>query len=224
MTSLQDFALLACDYDGTLASGGVMEESTVAALRRARRCGRKLALVTGRQLDDLRRVCPHLHLFQRVVTENGAVLFRPETGEVRTLARRPPRQFLRSLRKRGVTPLSVGAVIVATHLAHLASTRAAIEELELDLEVALNKDAVMVLPSGVDKGFGLQHILAELGIERAHSVGVGDAENDQPLLEAAGFGVAVANALPAIKHCSQLITAGDHGRGIVEVVERMCGP
>ena len=53
---------LACDYDGTLALGGYVDEPTVEALKRLRASGRKLLLVTGRDLDDVLRVFPEAQL------------------------------------------------------------------------------------------------------------------------------------------------------------------
>ena len=47
------YLALASDYDGTLARDGLMEEATVTALTRLRNSGRKLLMVTGRQLEDL---------------------------------------------------------------------------------------------------------------------------------------------------------------------------
>ena len=44
---------LACDYDGTIATHGHVDDSTIAALLELKKSGRKLVLVTGRELDDL---------------------------------------------------------------------------------------------------------------------------------------------------------------------------
>jgi hypothetical protein len=78
------FLALACDYDGTLARHGRVEASTIAALERVRASGRKLLLVTGRQLDDLRSVFVEVDLFDSVVAENGALLYDPRTPEAHT--------------------------------------------------------------------------------------------------------------------------------------------
>ena len=43
---------LATDYDGTLAHDGAVAETTVEALIDFKRSGRKLILVTGRELPD----------------------------------------------------------------------------------------------------------------------------------------------------------------------------
>src|SRR4051794_40778 len=106
------YLALACDYDGTLARDGHVDRETVEALRRVRDSGRTLILVTGRELDDLRMVCPYLDLFERVVAENGALLYRPSTREEVVLGERPPERFVTALRARGVSPISVGRVIV----------------------------------------------------------------------------------------------------------------
>ncbi|MBE9171451.1 HAD family phosphatase [Pleurocapsales cyanobacterium LEGE 06147] len=79
---------LACDYDGTLAHNGQVDETTLAALERLRDSGRRLILVTGRQLDDLLHVFPYTDLFERIVAENRALLYQPATREEKLLGDR----------------------------------------------------------------------------------------------------------------------------------------
>jgi hydroxymethylpyrimidine pyrophosphatase-like HAD family hydrolase len=112
------YLVFASDYDGILARDGRVEAETVSALTRLRESGRALVLVTGRELDDLLRIFPEVTLFHRVVAENGAVLYRPESRDVQALADPPHPDFLDGLRARGVAPLSVGRVIVATREPH----------------------------------------------------------------------------------------------------------
>ena len=71
------YQALACDYDGTIAEKGVLAPATRAALARLRSSGRRVVLVTGRILEDLRRVCPDWSIFDAIVAENGAVYLRP---------------------------------------------------------------------------------------------------------------------------------------------------
>src|SRR5262245_4133329 len=101
------YVALATDYDGTLATHGLVEQRMIDALDRLAASGRKLVLVTGRELDDLMRVFTRVDRFDRVVAENGAVLFRPDTGARRALAPPPPPEFASELRRRSVAPLSV---------------------------------------------------------------------------------------------------------------------
>ena len=49
------YLALACDYDGTLASAGKVSNETLSALERLKKSGRKLILVSGRELPDLLR-------------------------------------------------------------------------------------------------------------------------------------------------------------------------
>jgi hydroxymethylpyrimidine pyrophosphatase-like HAD family hydrolase len=215
------FRALAVDYDDTLATDGRVDPSVLEALRRVKESGFHLLLVTGRELGDLRRVCPALSIFDRVVAENGGVLHRPDTGDERALSEAPSQPLLDLLRRKNVVPLSVGRVIVATREPQEARVLEAIRELGLELEIIFNKGAVMILPSGVNKATGLRHALAALKLPAASVVGMGDAENDHAFLEACGYGVAVANAIPALKNRARLVTSGAAGAGVIEVVERL---
>jgi hydroxymethylpyrimidine pyrophosphatase-like HAD family hydrolase len=216
------YLALATDYDGTLAEDGKVRDEVVAALERLRATGRKLVLVTGRELDELLATFPRIGVFDSVVAENGALLYTPGPPSIeRALADAPPPEFAASLRTRGVAPLSCGRVIVATWHPHDQTVLTVIREQGLELEVIFNKGAVMVLPTGVNKASGLEAALAELGIAAENVVGVGDAENDHSLLGACGLGVAVANAVPALKRRAQLVTAGARGQGIIELCAQL---
>jgi hydroxymethylpyrimidine pyrophosphatase-like HAD family hydrolase len=217
------YLALACDYDGTLAHHGRMDDATVAALERVLASGRKLLLVTGRELDDLRSVCPRLDLFERVVAENGALLYRPGSREAKVLAERPPEEFIRALAVRGVRPLGVGRVIVATRHPHETAVLETIRDLGLELQVIFNKDAVMVLPAGINKATGLAAALGEMGLSPHNVAGVGDAENDHAFLRLCECSAAVANALPMLKETADLVTLRDHGAGVAELIERLVG-
>jgi hydroxymethylpyrimidine pyrophosphatase-like HAD family hydrolase len=213
------YVLVATDYDGTIASQGTVHETTLAALERVRASGRKLVLVTGRHLPDLKTVFPKIDLFHRVVAENGALLYRPESREEKPLGEAPPQAFLDLLRKREV-PFSAGRGIVATWEPHQESVLRAIRDLGLELQVVFNKGAVMVLPTGVNKGTGLLAALAELGISPHNAIGIGDAENDHALLAACEIGVATGNALPVLKERADLVLEGRNGAGVAEFLER----
>jgi hydroxymethylpyrimidine pyrophosphatase-like HAD family hydrolase len=215
------YRALATDYDGTLAKDGHVDEPTLAALERLRASGRLLILVTGRELDELWTVCPRTGMFDMVVAENGAVVFRPSSRQETRLADPPPQALIASLRRRGVDPISVGRVIIATWAVHQAAVQGAVTELGLNWQLILNKRSLMVLPPGVDKATGLTAALSELGVSARETVAVGDAENDLAFLSLCGYSVAVANALPLIRGCVNLVTAGDHGQGIIELIDRI---
>ena len=215
------YHLLATDYDATLATDGKVAVETVAALNDVRATGRRIVLVTGRDLDDLIAVHPDLAIFERVVAENGALLYRPATKERRRLAEPPPPALLAALRQRGVAPLSVGEVIVATREPNETAVLEAIRELGLELQVIFNKGAVMILPAGVNKASGLTAALEELKISPHNVVGVGDAENDHSFLKLCERSAAVAGALPAIRDTADHVLEGDAGAGVRELAAEL---
>ena len=216
-----NYFALACDFDATLADRAVVAKGTVDALQRLVGSGRKLVLVTGRQLDDLQRIFPHLSLFERVVAENGAVLFNPSNGETKLLAEQPPQVFIEALRQRHVWPLATGLVVVASEQPEDAKILTVIRELGLELQVIYNKGSVMVLPSGVNKGTGLSAALAEMCLSHHNTVGIGDAENDHALLNACECGVAVSNAIETLRQRADIVTSAANGAGVREIIERL---
>jgi hydroxymethylpyrimidine pyrophosphatase-like HAD family hydrolase len=214
------YRALATDYDGTLAADGRVDETTIDALRRGRAAGITLIMVTGRELSDLFNTFDHSELFDRIVAENGAVLYDPATKSIERLASAPPPDLLDRLARESV-PLSVGHSIVATVEPHEHQVLAAIRDLGLEWHVIFNKGSVMALPADVTKATGLKPALAALGVRATETVGIGDAENDQAFLRACGLSVAVDNALTAVKEMSDVVLTTARGAGVTEILDRM---
>lgn len=234
------YPILATDYDGTLATDGRVNSSTLAALKEWREAGRQLVLITGRQLDDLQTVFADCDVFDWVVAENGAVLYNPTTQVERLLAAPPAPEFVQALRDRiiqtehsnqplsqeferlrNLAPIATGRVIVATWTPHDETATTLIQELGLSLDVILNKGAVMILPKGIDKATGLHAAIAKLNAPITHVVGVGDAENDLAFLTHCGYSVAVNNALPSVKAQVDWVTSGARGAGVEELIQQL---
>ena len=215
------YLALCTDYDGTIAHHGRVDKPTIAALEDLRASGRKLVLVTGREIPDLQKVFDRLDLFELVVAENGALIYRPVTREERSLVDAPPQRFVEELKRRGVERISVGRCIVATWQPYEKIVLETIRDLGLELQVIFNKGAVMVLPGGMNKASGLKAALAELNVSLHNTVGVGDAENDHAFLSICECSAAVANALPAVKETADVVLKSDHGAGVTELIREM---
>lgn len=211
---------LATDYDGTIAHDGVVDDATMDALKRLKASGRRLILVTGRELPGIYEVFPQgIPLFDKLVVENGALLHDPKTKLSRLISPAPPPAFVERLRQANI-PLSVGESIVATIEPHEHVVLSAIRDLGMEWHVIFNKGAVMALPSGINKAAGLAPALDELGLKHEQVVGTGDAENDHAFLRLCGLSVAVANALPAVKETADVVTNGARGFGVTELIDR----
>jgi hydroxymethylpyrimidine pyrophosphatase-like HAD family hydrolase len=213
------YQVLATDYDGTIAAGGHVDNRTRAALRLVRSSGRRILLVTGRDVPSVARVFDELALFDLVVAENGAVVHDPATGETTVLCPPPPPALLGELERRRIDGLCVGEAVVAAHARAAAVIADVVRDLGLEMPLSFNRDAVMVLPPGVNKGTGFLHALGRLRIDPSASIAIGDAENDHPLLAVSGHGVAVANAVPALQARADVVTREACGAGVVETVE-----
>jgi HAD superfamily hydrolase (TIGR01484 family) len=211
--------VLAVDYDGTIALHGRLEPATARALARVRESGRKLVLVTGRLLPDLRRVCPDVEsLFDTIVAENGAVAYVPARRETRLLGDAPEPSLIAALERRDV-PFEVGTSIVATDETFAPRALAAIREAGVERSLVFNKGSLMLLPGGVTKGTGLLAALAAMELSPHNVVAVGDAENDHAFLALAECAVAVADAIPALRERADHVTRGGAGAGVIELIE-----
>ena len=215
------YLALVTDYDGTLATDGRVDQATVESLRKLHDSGRKIILVTGRQLPELRQIFPEMGLADAVVAENGGVLYWPREDREVALAEPPPDKFRSEMQRLEVIPSSTGRVVFATWHPHEAVILETIQRLGIAYQIIFNKDAVMVLPSNVNKAIGLETALREMGISAAKTVGIGDAENDHAFLEICGVAVAVQNALPVLKERCDLVTSGDHGAGVCELISQL---
>ena len=209
------------DYDGVIATDDYASETAITALQRLRASGRRAILNTGRRLEELLAVFPHLELFDYVIAENGAVVYEPRTHRETSLASPPPPEFIERLRELGVTPLDVGRVIVATWVPHQTAVLQAIQEMGLELQVIFNRDAVMVLPAGVNKASGMDYVLRKAGLSRHEVVGIGDSENDHSFLNRSECSVAVANAVPSIQQRASLVTQKPNGEGLAELIDEL---
>jgi hydroxymethylpyrimidine pyrophosphatase-like HAD family hydrolase len=93
------FLALATDYDGTLASDGLVSPEAIKALEQFKETGRRLILVTGRELEHVREAFPRLDIFDRVVAENGAVIYDPVAKNEIVIGAAPPAAFVKRLRE-----------------------------------------------------------------------------------------------------------------------------
>jgi HAD superfamily hydrolase (TIGR01484 family) len=217
------YQVLASDYDGTLAGHGQVDQATVDKLRQLKATGRRLVLVTGREMPDLAKVFPEYRIFDHIVAENGGLLVNCATGEETPLGPAPDPRFVQELQRRGVQPISVGKVIIATWEPHEQEVLEAIKGTGSELQVIFNKGAVMILPPGVNKATGLQALLRTIHLSVHNTVAVGDAENDISLLQTAECAIAVANALPSVKAMADWVTPGRAGQGVVQLMDWLIG-
>jgi len=200
-------SVLALDYDGTVAHADALDPSVRAAIAAARTQGIVVLLVTGRILDELRRVAGDLHFVDGVVAENGAAIHFPTSGRTSALAPLLPEAFLAELR-RGAIPFAAGQCLVDANADDAPRLLEVIRRLELPLVLMFNRGRVMVSSQGVSKATGLQVMLETLRLSPRNTVAIGDAENDHELLRLAEVGVAVEWGSSALRAAADIVVAG----------------
>ena len=202
------FLVLAIDFDGTIATNDVLNPDVRLALAELRRRGIVVILVTGRILEDLRRICGDLYFLDAVVGENGAALEFPATGYSMTLAPPPSEALLAELRAAGIEH-AAGHAIIEASAADGARILGILQRMELPLTLMFNRGRVMVLPQAISKATGLQQALSILRLSAHNAIGIGDAENDHELLRVCEVGVAVNWGSEALKRAADHVLPGD---------------
>jgi hypothetical protein len=207
------FHAVAIDYDGTLTTAPQPSAEALAAVRAVRDAGRTVLLVTGRILSELRADFPEVDRhFDAIVGENGAVISQVTDGD-RPLVEPVAPELHSALVARGV-PVRAGQVLLATEAIFDSVVNDEIRRLGLECQVERNRHALMVLPAGVTKGTGIAAALEERGLSPHSAVAIGDAENDHTLLSACEVGVAVANAVDALKAHAEVTLDAPDGAGV----------
>ncbi|MGQ0736729.1 MAG: HAD hydrolase family protein [Acidobacteriota bacterium] len=185
-----------------------MDSDVRAAIAELRSGGLVIVVVTGRILEDLRRVAGDLHFVDAVVAENGAVIAFPASGSESVLGSAPSPPLLQALDREGIR-YDAGRVVVEAGAGDAPRLLRIIQRLELPLSLAFNRGHVMVLPQAISKATGLRQALAILRLSPHNCVALGDAENDHELLRACELGVAVGWGSEALKAAADVVLEGE---------------
>ena len=77
-----------------------------------------------------------------------------------------------------------------------------------------------ILPMGIDKAKSLARMLEVLGLTRENMIACGDGYNDLSMIQYAGLGVAMANAVPPVLEAADFVTKSNNEDGIAHVIEK----
>lgn len=75
-------------------------------------------------------------------------------------------------------------------------------------------------PLGISKGSALAKLAAQLGIPREQVIAIGDHENDLPMIEWAGLGLAMGNAIPEVRAAADAIIPSVAEQGVAWAIQR----
>lgn len=77
-----------------------------------------------------------------------------------------------------------------------------------------------VMPLGVEKAQSLRALLTILGLTPEQLMACGDSWNDLSMIELAGLGVAMGNAVPQVKQVANFVTQDNEHDGVAFAIER----
>ncbi len=86
--------------------------------------------------------------------------------------------------------------------------------------ISTTADFLECMSRSVSKGAALRRVTEQLGIPRDEVMALGDGENDISLIESAGMGVAMGNAIPALAQRARMLTASNDADGVALALER----
>lgn len=95
--------------------------------------------------------------------------------------------------------------------AELTERYTVIRSMPTSIEI-LNKDA--------SKGRTLKELADHLGIPRERVMAIGDSGNDIDMVDYAGLGVAMGNAVPAVRDVADVVTTTNNENGVAEAINR----
>jgi hydroxymethylpyrimidine pyrophosphatase-like HAD family hydrolase len=211
---------LALDYDGTIAANDQLDPLVRDAIAAARTRNIAVILVTGRILNELRRVAGDLHFVDAVVAENGAVLHFPESGHTTRLAPPVPSTFVEELRRQGLA-FHIGHSLVDADASLAPQLLTIIRRLELPLVLLFNKGRLMITLQGISKATGLHAMLDTMRLSARNTLAIGDAENDHELLRFAEVGVAVPWGSESLRAMADVVLPGADTAAVADYVRTL---
>ena len=80
---------------------------------------------------------------------------------------------------------------------------------------------IEVMNKNTNKGYAVRAMAKDLGISQDEIMSIGNERNDIPMLEQAGFAVAMANAVPELKVHADFITKSNLKSGVGYAIEKL---
>lgn len=97
------------------------------------------------------------------------------------------------------------------------------EELGTDAYIAQSQPYLIeIMPKGINKAHSLELLCEDLGITKEEVMACGDNTNDAEMVIWAGMGVAVANAVDALKEVAEYVCNEERSYGVAEAIKKFC--
>jgi hypothetical protein len=235
---------LLIDLDGTLIDHESRISPRVERAVRAASALVPVAIVSGREPDDVTRFARMLGLTAPQVADNGARVVDPATG--RTVYEMPmsapeSRRIVEEIEDLRLKYYAVDSGRVARSITQFTAWRVTVVAAHAversvcgSLISGLSSDEVQAVPStdanggywyanftrrGVSKGSAARYFSQQTGAALSGLVAVGDSDNDLPMFAEVGLPIAMGHARDNIKAAAKAVAGSISSDGLAEAVE-----
>jgi len=241
------FKAIFTDLDGTAIPSGRNNLPSQKVINAVAKAQEKVyvSVATGRPLELCREILEKLQIKNLCIVEGGSVIINPVTEEVvweqimtsetfdKVLKALAPYKYLERIK--GAKPITADETILTGTTRMLfffgcSETEADMysERLKTIPEITVLKVKswrrknwdLHILHIGASKRHALEVLLGILKLEAHEVIGIGDSQNDLPLFEAAGFKIAMGNAIEELKVKADYIAPSVDDDGLAHAIEK----
>lgn len=223
---------VAVDIDGTITdTGRSLHPQAVTALKQIEGCGIPVIFATGNVRPVTYGLWRLMQLSGPMVCENGGVVWDPnnEKYELRANGERT-RLAAEWLGEKihGLDPKGIGSnewresewclkpeEDYLKICQHLSASK------WQDLAVVKTGFAIHLMEKNLSKGEGLKIALKWMNIDQKDVLAIGDAPNDIPLFEVAGFSVAVGGAFGSVAQAADVLSEYPHCETVIKIADEI---
>lgn len=218
-----DYKIIVLDLDGTLTNRDkVITPRTKEALMKAQEAGKIVVLASGRPTAGVEPLAKEYGVDfltyegEEIITNNDQCVYAHKESKINHL----PLRQVDNMEEHVNFP--VAKFLLLDDGDYLATV-------EPKVKAAMGKNFAVyrsepyfleVLPKGIDKAQSLERLLQHLGMTKEEMIACGDGYNDLTMIQYAGLGVAMENAVLPVRKAADYITASNNDDGVGLVVEK----
>lgn len=214
---------LVSDVDLTLTDAkGQISIKVIAKIRDIEALGVTIGLASGMSLASLMKLRGYIGCTGPIIAENGAAVEYNGALKILGNGKIVREVFMKVMEEfRLEEPLSLKCRYVDISFERSLEKGPLLQLISCYPKVKFLDSGVAyhITDTNVDKGTGLKSAADLMKINLSKIAAIGDSETDEPLLEAAGTGIALSNAPETLKKKADHVTEKPYYEGFLEALE-----